>query len=105
MNKTKKRQGAQSAQISGLARKTVASLVAVLAIQAHAAAPLCPAYEFAELQTYTDKELDKLSDEMMDRRMRYAYTADVTDLDNCSKQAERILRILKTRMETGRQVK
>lgn len=83
----------------------IAGAVALLAasVSAHAV-PVCPPVEFAELQTYTEKELDDLWFSYIQKSVRMPYGAGqrgheekMREIENCNEQVKRVQRVQFTR--------
>lgn len=72
----------------------IAGAVALLAVSSLAhAVPVCPPVEFAELQTYTEKELDDLAS----KYIKGLLATPISEAQNCNEQFRRVLRIRSAR--------
>lgn len=80
-------------------KKTHAAL-AVLALicgsTIHAAA--CPVYEFAELQTYTEKELHSMAGKFITLAAEIG-SANMSESQNCFTQFDRVKRVIKMKKD------
>lgn len=80
-------------------KKTLIVLAVLSLISAaHANPTACPTLEFAELQTYTEKELMAMWSENFEKMVAIG-PADMREFQNCDVQATRILRIAKTKKD------
>lgn len=82
---------------TSIARACLALLL-VVGSTAHASATACPTLEFAELQTYTDKELMTMWSENFQKMVDIG-PANMEEFQNCDTQTSRLARIMKARKE------
>lgn len=75
-------------------------LLTALSTSAYAGAARCPAIEFAELQTYNDKELKERLNQYRETRLAIL-TTNMAEFNNCSDQIDRIMRLQRSRREVA----
>lgn len=80
-------------------KKTIIAAVLALGFSqvAFAGATVCPVYEYAELQSMSDKELSDVSFETSHKMLFNAPQASDAEVNNCIAQVERLGRITKAR--------
>ncbi len=82
-------------------KKAVLFLALLGAVSAEAAQPVCPTIEFAELQTYSVKELDEAIHKNIARGTQYL-NAPMSEHENCTEQNKRIRRVLNAKKEAAK---
>lgn len=79
-------------------KKTLLAILLALSSAVHADAPFCPVLEFAELQTYTEKELMTMWSENFDKILAVGINRPA-EVENCTAQNTRILRIVRAKKD------
>jgi len=79
-------------------KKTLLAILLTLVVASAAHAVTCPVYEFAELQTYTEKELDEKAGKFITLAAEIG-PANMRESQNCFDQFDRVQRVIKMKKD------